>query len=64
LWAQAEALLGHAERSRALLRRASDAAAKRGGKVDQLAIAALSGASIDAGPLARAVAWSTGGVLS
>jgi hypothetical protein len=64
LWAQAEGLLGHGRRSRALLDRAGEAAARRGGKVDQLAIAALSGAAIDPGPLARAVAWSTGGVLS
>ena len=64
LWAQAEALLGHRRRSDAVLARAGEAAARRGGKVDQLAIAALSGAAIDPGPLARAVAWSTGGMLS
>jgi len=64
LWAQGEALLGHRDRAHALLQRARAAAAKCGGKLDQLAIAALSGERIDAGPLAGAVAWSTGGVLS
>jgi len=64
LWAQAEGLLGHRDRSHAILHRAREAAAKCGGKLDQLAIAALSGERIDAGPLAGAVAWSTGGVLS
>jgi hypothetical protein len=31
----------------------------RGGRIDQLAIAALSGERIDAGVLAPAVTWST-----
>ena len=39
-------------------------AAERGGKLDRLAIAALAGEPIDAGPLALAVRWSTGRMLS
>ena len=64
LWGQAEQLLGDEESSRAILARAHRVAAERGGKVDQLAIAALVGAPIDPGPLAFAVKWFTGGVVS
>ena len=64
LRAQAEALLGHPRAADALLARASEAAAKRGGRIEQLAIAGLRGEPIAPGPLAAAVAWSTGGVLS
>lgn len=59
---QAEALLGERAQSVATLARAAEVAADRGGKIDRLAIDALTGAHIDPGPLAAAVAWSTGGV--
>jgi hypothetical protein len=62
LAAQAERLLGRDDRE--LLASASSAARQRGGKIDQLAIRALSGEAIDAGNLASAVAWSTGGMWS
>jgi len=64
LWGQAEQLLGRADSARAIFVRARRVASERGGKVDQLAIAALSGAPIDPGPLAFAVKWFTGGVVS
>jgi hypothetical protein len=53
LWAQAEA------NDHKLLARARESASVRGGRIDQLAIAALSGERIDAGVLASAVTWST-----
>ncbi len=62
IWGQAESLLGHREASRATFERAATVAAERGGKVDRLAIGALTGARIDPGPLGAAVSWSTGGV--
>ena len=62
LWGQAELLLGND--ARAIFERAAAVAATHGGKVDQLAIAALSGESIVAGPLAAAVTWFTGGVVT
>jgi hypothetical protein len=62
LQGQAEQRLGEQSASRATLARAAQVAADRGGKVDRLAISALNGAAIDPGPLAAAVAWSTGGV--
>lgn len=63
LWGQAARLLGeHAESERAFARAGAMAVA-RGGKVDRLALQALAGAAIDAGPLAPAVLWSTGGML-
>ncbi|MEO6775047.1 MAG: protein kinase [Kofleriaceae bacterium] len=64
LWGQADQLLGDPRAARALFARARRIAAVRGGKVDQLAIAALAGAPIDPGPLAFAVKWSTGGVVT
>jgi hypothetical protein len=64
LWGQAEQLLGDRARARELFADARRVAAVRGGKVDQLAIAALAGAPIDPGPLAFAVRWFTGGVVS
>jgi hypothetical protein len=83
VWAQAEQLLGDRARARELLGDAHAAAIARGGRIEQLAIDALSGASIDlrtasggaarpafaglaidAGPLAPAVAWLTGGVVT
>lgn len=60
--AQAARLLGNDDRE--LLANASTVARARGGKIDQLAIRALSGDAIDAGSLASAVAWSTGGMWS
>ncbi|MGE0399664.1 MAG: serine/threonine-protein kinase PknK [Kofleriaceae bacterium] len=60
LEAQAERLLGHDDGE--LLANAASAARQRGGKIDQLAIRALSGDAIDAGALASAVAWSTAGM--
>jgi len=64
LWGQAERLLGDQARATELLGRARAVAAQRGGKVDQLAIAALAGAPIDPGPLRFAVRWCTGGVVT
>jgi hypothetical protein len=64
LWGQAEQLLGERDAARELFGRARRIASERGGKVDQLAIAALAGAPIDPGPLAFAVTWFTGGVVS
>jgi len=63
LWAQAEGQLGDAAAARAILARAARVAADRGGRVDQLAIAALEAGAIQPGELAAAVAWSTGGLL-
>jgi len=62
LAAQAETLLGGD--ASALYAEAAQVAEERGGRVDRLAIAALRGAPADAGPLARAVAWSTGGMIT
>jgi eukaryotic-like serine/threonine-protein kinase len=64
LWGQAEHLLEHHDRARALFERARAIAADQGGKVDQLAIAALAGAPIDPGPLGFAVKWFTGGMVT
>jgi len=64
LWAQAAERLGRAGEARRVLARAARVAAERGGKLDRLAIAALAGESHAAGPLAAAVAWSTGGSVS
>ena len=61
LWAQADQRLG--EDAHATLSRGAVVASERGGKLDRLAIAALAGDRIDAGPLRAALAWSTGGVL-
>ncbi|HEU0032414.1 MAG TPA: protein kinase [Kofleriaceae bacterium] len=63
LEAQAERLLGDDAAADRTLARAAMLAASRGGQVDRLAIAALSGAPIDAGVLAAAVTWSTGGAV-
>ena len=60
LEAQAARLLGNDDRT--LLANAAIAAQQRGGKIDQLAIRGLAGEAIDAGGLASAVAWSTGGM--
>ena len=63
IWGQAEALLGDLPASRVLLGRAATVAAVRGGKVDRLAIGALTGARIEAGSLGPAIAWCTGGMI-
>jgi hypothetical protein len=63
LWGQAELVLGNRDEARRVLARASAVAAERGGKVDRLAIAALSGAPIERGSLAFAVMWATGGYV-
>ncbi|HEY4176567.1 MAG TPA: protein kinase [Kofleriaceae bacterium] len=61
LWSQAETLCGDDGRPR--LARAADVARSRGGRVDQLAIRALSGERIDPGALAPAIIWSTAGMI-
>lgn len=61
LWAQAESRLGLD--ATALLARAGHVASERGGLIDRLAIAALTGDRSDPGPLRAALVWSTGGVL-
>jgi hypothetical protein len=64
VWGQAEALQGNESRARSILDDARAAANARGGKIDQLALAALAGARIEPGVLASAVTWSTGGVVT
>jgi hypothetical protein len=49
----------HAEAQR-VLARATAVAAERGGKVDRLALARLTGAAVDCGDLAFAVMWNSG----
>jgi len=61
LWGQAERLLDHD--AEPILARAADVASRRGGKLDRLAISALTGAAIDPGTLRAAVVWSTGGMV-
>ncbi|HUJ58860.1 MAG TPA: protein kinase [Kofleriaceae bacterium] len=63
LWGQAELLLGERDTARRVLARAVEVARARGGKVDRLALAALTGAPYLPGKLAAAVAWSTGGTI-
>lgn len=63
LWGQAEQELGHHDAATKLFAKARAVATHRGGKVDQLAIAALAGAPIDPGPLGFAVSWSTAGAV-
>jgi predicted Ser/Thr protein kinase len=63
LWGQAERLRGNPREADELLDRAARAAARHGGAVDQLAIAALRGEAPDLGALAGAVTWSTGGAV-
>ena len=64
LGAQAARLAGDTRRERTLLARATEAVEARGGKVDRLAIRALSGDAIDSGGLAHAVEWSTAGMIA
>jgi len=63
LWGQAELRLGNTGAANMILARASAVAAKRGGKVDRLAISGLLGTPVAAGPLAFAVRWNTGGMV-
>jgi hypothetical protein len=63
LWAQAEQQLGNGARSRAVLGEARKVARDRGGRIDQLAIAALGRERIDPGVLGAAVVWSTAGAV-
>jgi hypothetical protein len=63
LWGQAERLLGDEREADRVLARATAVAAERGGKVDRLALARLTGAKVDCGDLAFAVMWNTGGAV-
>jgi hypothetical protein len=63
LWGQAERALGNGAEAQRVLARATAVAAERGGKVDRLALARLTGAAADCGDLAFAVMWNTGGVV-
>ena len=60
LWGQAERALGNHAEAQRVLARATAVAAERGGKVDRLALARLTGAAVDCGDLAFAVMWNTG----
>ena len=64
LVSQAESVLGNAARARTWLDRAATVAEQRGGKVDQLAIAALRGDAIAPGVLGNAVGWATAGIVN
>jgi hypothetical protein len=63
LWGQAERALGNHASAARVLARAAAVASERGGKVDRLAVARLSGAHVDCGDLGFAVMWNTGGAL-
>ncbi len=63
LWGQAERALGNHRAATDVLARAAAVAVERGGKVDRLAIAALTGSTIDT-ELAFAVHWATAGMTS
>jgi eukaryotic-like serine/threonine-protein kinase len=63
IWGQAERTLGNHVEAQRVLARAAAVASERGGKVDRLAVARLTGASVDCGDLAFAVMWNTGGAL-
>jgi hypothetical protein len=63
LWGQAERVLGNHAEAHRVLARAAAVASERGGKVDRLAIARLSGAKVECGDLEFAVMWNTGGAL-
>ncbi len=62
LWGQAEARLGGSPTS--LYARARELADTRGSKVEQLVLAGLTGEPRSSGPLAAAVTWSSGGVVT
>ncbi|HEY5947179.1 MAG TPA: hypothetical protein VIV40_16865, partial [Kofleriaceae bacterium] len=63
LWGQAERALGNHVEANRVLSRAAAVASERGGKVDRLALARLTGAAVECGDLGFAVMWNTGGVL-
>ncbi len=63
LGGQAERSLGNYAVANRVLARASAVASDRGGNVDRLAIARLTGAAVDCGDLGFAVMWNSGGVL-
>lgn len=63
LWGQAERALGNHAEARRVLARATAVAAERGGKVDRLALARLTGATVDCASLAFAVGWNTAGAV-
>ncbi len=63
LWGQAERALGNHAEAQRVLARAAAVASERGGRVDRLAIARLSGATVECGDLGFAVMWNTGGAL-
>jgi hypothetical protein len=63
LWGQAERALGNHDAADRVLARAAAVAAERGGKVDRLALARLTGARVDCANLAFAVMWNTGGAV-
>jgi hypothetical protein len=64
LWGQAERTLGNHASATRVLARASAVASERGGKVDRLALARLTGAAVDCGDLGFAVMWNTGGAVT
>jgi hypothetical protein len=63
LWGQAEHVLGDHRSAAAVLSRAAGVAAARGGKVDRVAIAALTGTGPRSSELAFAVHWATAGMI-
>jgi serine/threonine protein kinase len=63
LWGQAERALGNHLEAERVLARAGAVASERGGKVDRLAIARLTGSKVDCGNLAFAVMWNTAGAV-
>jgi hypothetical protein len=63
LWGQAERTLGNHVEAQRVLSHAAAVASDRGGKIDRLAIARLTGAKVDCGNLGFAVMWNTGGAL-
>jgi hypothetical protein len=63
LRAQAELRLGNVREAQRILDEGATAAARRGGKLDQLAIERLRGNPVDLGSLAPAVRWNTGGIV-
>jgi eukaryotic-like serine/threonine-protein kinase len=63
LWGQAERALGNHAEARRVLAHAAAVAVERGGNVDRLALARLTGAAVDCENLAFAVMWNTGGAV-
>ncbi|MFN0249407.1 MAG: serine/threonine-protein kinase PknK [Kofleriaceae bacterium] len=63
LRAEAEIRLGNNAEAMRILDKASIAAARVGSKLDRMLIERLRGNEVDLGSLARAVGWSTGGIV-